>query len=144
MPFKDPEAHREYQRRWIAERRAAYLADKSCVGCGGRDELQIDHKDSGAKVTHRVWSWSEERRAVELVKCQVLCRECHDEKSEGALEAGYERPPEDVAKILEMRAAGVSTRQIAAAMGAARSYVWRVVTGKMRVRAAAASVAITS
>lgn len=77
MPYKDPEKQREYQRNYVAAARANYLAGKCCVNCGSTDRLEIDHVDRSAKVSHRVWSWSPERRAIELAKCQVLCYTCH-------------------------------------------------------------------
>lgn len=81
MGYSDPDAQRKYQREWMAKRRAAYLADKTCVRCGTTKNLQIDHIDRMTKVTHRVWSWSEARRLAELAKCQVLCYPCHYTKS---------------------------------------------------------------
>lgn len=81
MPYADPAQQREYQRLWRQRRRAAYFADKACVVCGSTDNLELDHLDPTQKVSHKIWSWSEQRRLVELVKCQVLCRPCHAEKS---------------------------------------------------------------
>jgi len=81
MGYKDPEKQREYVRNWVARRRADYLATKSCVVCGGKRNLQIDHIDPNEKVSHRVWSWSEERRAKELAKCQILCSDCYKNKT---------------------------------------------------------------
>lgn len=84
MPFKDPEAQRAYQREWVAKRRAAYFADKSCVRCGAVDDLQLDHidpktKDARLKTRHTntIWAWSAANRAIEIAKCQVLCKPCH-------------------------------------------------------------------
>ena len=77
MPFRDREALRAYQRAWIARRRAEWLADKCCVACGSTDDLEVHHRDRNEKVTHRVWSWSRERREAELAKCEVRCRLCH-------------------------------------------------------------------
>lgn len=52
-----------------------------CVQCGSQVELQVDHINPSTKVSHKVWSWSEERRLEELAKCQVLCRKCHEAKT---------------------------------------------------------------
>ena len=81
MPYADPERQREYQRDWIAQRRTEWLADKSCGVCGSREDLQVDHIDSSKKVSHRIWSWTPERRDAELAKCQVLCWPHHKEKT---------------------------------------------------------------
>lgn len=75
------EAKRRYQREWIAKRRDAFFRDKECVLCGAVEALELDHVDPTVKVTHRIWSWSEARRAVELAKRQVLCASCHEHKT---------------------------------------------------------------
>lgn len=78
MPYRDADKQREYQRRWKAERRARWFADKTCEWCQGSDQLELHHREPGEKVSHKLWSWSEQRRAAELEKCVVLCRPCHE------------------------------------------------------------------
>jgi hypothetical protein len=80
VPYKDPAAQREYQRQWMANRRAEYLADRSCVLCGSTDALEIDHSNPRLKVEHRIWSWSRPRLEAELAKCIVVCHRCHNER----------------------------------------------------------------
>jgi hypothetical protein len=75
------ERRRQYDREWTARRRAAYFEDKSCVKCGSKENLELDHINPAEKEDHRIWNWSEERRNIELAKCQVLCHDCHLEKS---------------------------------------------------------------
>lgn len=85
MPHKDKEQRRAYQRRYQRERarrlRAAYFADKVCAKCGSVENLELDHIDRAQKVSHVIWSWSEERRLQELAKCQPLCQACHKAKT---------------------------------------------------------------
>lgn len=81
MPIKDRAARNAYQLAWHAERRASFFAGKSCVKCGSAQQLELDHIDREQKVSHRIWSWSAERRNVEIAKCQVLCHDCHLEKT---------------------------------------------------------------
>lgn len=50
-----------------------------CQRCGSWNNLEIHHRDPSQKVSNAVWSWSEDRRNVELEKCDVLCRDCHDQ-----------------------------------------------------------------
>ena len=71
----------EYKRKWAAARRAEYMAGKSCVVCGTTESLEVDHIDPAEKVSHRIWTWSRERRDAELAKCQILCTEHHLEKT---------------------------------------------------------------
>lgn len=82
MPYKDRSRQREYQKRWLAGRREAWLRQHGpCVRCGSSERLEVDHVDPEQKVSHRIWSWSKPRMEAELAKCQVLCRPCHVEKT---------------------------------------------------------------
>lgn len=81
MPYKDPEVQKEYQRVWVAKRRAKYLKDKHCKKCGTTDILQIDHKDPSKKWKHRFWSYKWSTIFTELKKCQILCEDCHFKKT---------------------------------------------------------------
>lgn len=78
MPYKDKDKQREYQRKWMKSRRRAFFDGKSCLICGSFDELELHHRDPSQKIHHAIWSWSQTRRDVELAKCDVLCRTCHD------------------------------------------------------------------
>lgn len=75
------ENKRKLQREWLAKRRREYFANKVCIKCGSTHNMQLDHIDPDQKVSHRIWSWSAERREAELAKCQVLCEEHHKEKT---------------------------------------------------------------
>lgn len=75
------DAKREYQRKWVAQRRAEFFTGKVCVHCGSDEELRLDHIDPAQKIDHKVWSWSALRREAEIAKCQVLCEPCHKIKT---------------------------------------------------------------
>jgi hypothetical protein len=79
MPFATREAQLAYQRQWKAARRAAWFKDKECLRCGTKDTLENHHRDRTTKTASDVWSWSIERRDIELAKCDVLCKVCHRE-----------------------------------------------------------------
>jgi 5-methylcytosine-specific restriction endonuclease McrA len=81
MPYKDLERQHEYQRQWLAERRAEWFNGKCCVLCSSTEGLELDHLDPTKKISHRIWSWSAQRREAELAKCRILCRQCHKDKS---------------------------------------------------------------
>ena len=81
MPYSTREAQREYARKWVAARRAEHFRDKACAACGSSIELELDHIDPSTKVTSVIWSWSQQRRDEELLKCQVLCKPCHKVKT---------------------------------------------------------------
>lgn len=80
MPIADLTVRRQYQRKWVAERRAAFFAGKCCVDCGSTSGLELDHVDPSTKVHHAIWSWSEPRRLSEIAKCVVRCRSCHSSR----------------------------------------------------------------
>lgn len=77
MGYADPDRQRDYQRAWCRSRRQAFLEGKACIDCGSSDCLEIHHVDPAKKVSHAIWSWGERRRVAELVKCVVLCVDCH-------------------------------------------------------------------
>lgn len=81
MPMGTKEEQRAFQRNWMRQRRLEFFKDKCCVKCGSVENLNLDHIDPATKVTHNIWSWKKERREAEISKCQVLCFNCHAEKS---------------------------------------------------------------
>lgn len=81
VPYKDPERQREYQRRWMSERRAKYFEGKTCAVCGTSENLELDHVDPHLKISHRIWSWKWDRILEETSKCQILCQKHHQEKT---------------------------------------------------------------
>jgi hypothetical protein len=65
----------------------ASLRGKSCIGCGEPDPvvLQYDHQEPNDKIlavcemANR--GWSIKRIAAELLKCVVLCANCHTRRT---------------------------------------------------------------
>lgn len=91
---------RKYKREWVARRRAQFFSGKACVKCGSNHRLELDHIDPSLKESHNIWSWSQKRRDEEIAKCQILCHDCHSEKTiaynsrpytHGSHEKGYSR-----------------------------------------------------
>ena len=90
MPCATKQAQLEYQRKWIAKRRAEWKAAHGpCVECRSWERLEIHHKDPRQKVTHNVWSYRKQRREAELKKCEVLCRDCHRKKTNEYRRSNY-------------------------------------------------------
>lgn len=82
MPHVLYEKRLEYQRRYYKQRREKLLEKLGpCVDCGKTTQLELDHIDSGQKITHRIFSLSEKDRNIELTKCVVRCTDCHRKKT---------------------------------------------------------------
>jgi hypothetical protein len=118
---------RGYQGRWLRERRDAWLRENGpCRACSSFERLEVDHVDRGAKVTHRLWSLSDEKRAAELAKCQVLCRRCHQDKTR---RERYPLSESQVAEILRRLERGETCRAIGAEFGVGHNTVSRIARG---------------
>lgn len=127
MPMRTREAQREYQRNWMRKRRQAWLsANGPCVDCGSTERLEVDHRDYTEKVDHKVWSWSQSRRDVELAKCVVRCHSCHRVKTnaEFAVRFAGEKNPGSVltSQLVQQARASYATgaytwRQLAEQLG---------------------------
>ncbi|HXH87408.1 MAG TPA: hypothetical protein VNI55_02225 [Gaiellaceae bacterium] len=61
----------------MARRRAIFFGPRKCAWCASREQLELHHLDPSRKENHAIWSWGEARREVEIAKCIVLCRPCH-------------------------------------------------------------------
>jgi len=81
MPYKNKAHQRQFQRERNVRLRREWLEAHGPCKCGSWIDLQVDHIDPAKKVSHRIWSWSKERREAELAKCQPLCLECHKAKT---------------------------------------------------------------
>lgn len=109
MPYKDKNVQREYNRQWQASRRAEWFFEKVCVRCGGSDSLEIHHEDPLLKISHKVWSWAQERRDEELAKCVVLCHACH--KAQHATKCGTTRSYKNGCRCDDCRRANTLERR---------------------------------
>lgn len=93
MGYKNIEQRREYQKNWVAARRAKFFKNKKCAmadeTCEGA--LQLDHKDPAKKWKHRIWSYSWAVIRRETRKCQVLCSSHHFRKTAADVRAMRER-----------------------------------------------------
>lgn len=87
--MRDKNQYNEYQRQYqlarYHRRRATaivYLGGFCCI-CKSTDNLEIDHKNYEEKSfsISKLWSCSEQKFLSELVKCQLLCRKHHSQKT---------------------------------------------------------------
>lgn len=93
MPYKDHGVHKAYQKKWMADRRAEYFDGKKCVKCGTTEDLELHHRNPEDKTSHRIWSWTKEKREAELAKCDPMCNCCHKEHHRSRGETHFEDKP---------------------------------------------------
>ena len=140
MPYADFARQRAYQRQWMANRRASWIAQNGpCTDCGTWDDLQVDHVEAKTKITHRIWSWSRVRREAELAKCVVRCRICHERKTVLNRETVTQKPGElhTQAKLTasqadDIRASTLTNAQLALIYPVCRSHISRIRRGERR------------
>jgi hypothetical protein len=94
----------------------------------------MDHVDPATKEHHSIWSWRKDRREIELAKCQVLCFECHKQKSANECRERLKGKPNTWQRLLTpmqvrvIRESGLSNSKIAKVFGIGRTTVCNVRT----------------
>lgn len=117
-----------------AARRKWFKENGPCQQCGSDQNLELDHINPEEKVCHTVWSWTPMRRALELKKCQVLCRSCHRkktalnrERNNGAIVKKLRKiSDKQVLKAVLLRQMGWTTRRIAVKFKVSHSVIGRL------------------
>lgn len=68
---------------YLRREEAFRILGKICAVCGATQDLEFDHIDPTTKdfSIGRLWSVSKDRYNKELLKCQVLCKNCHIKKT---------------------------------------------------------------
>lgn len=74
---------RNFQRKWLAKRKADWIAEHGpCFKCGSDIDLKVTHADPSTKLYDiaRMWSLALDnpKRISELAKCHVICDDCTD------------------------------------------------------------------
>jgi hypothetical protein len=76
---------RSYMQKRYAERRkeAIIYLGGECKLCGSQEDLEFDHKNPSEKEYEiaKLLLRNRDKLYPELDKCQLLCKECHDEKT---------------------------------------------------------------
>lgn len=132
------EQKREYQRKWMAKRRQRgieFLGGK-CKVCGSVENLEFDHIDPATKHPllrqnnwSGFWSWSWVRVIEELMKCQLLCHDCHAQKTHAENpKAGEFNPSVKLTEgdILVIRASGEAYRALGLRYGVDHTLIYQI------------------
>ena len=74
--------HRQYNLRRYHERKSRFVSmlGGKCVKCFSTEDLHFHHKNPATKlftVGDKMLSYSEKRVTEEVLKCELLCGECH-------------------------------------------------------------------
>jgi 5-methylcytosine-specific restriction endonuclease McrA len=88
MPHKDPEKYKQYMKDYMLKRyherrdKAIERLGGKCK-CGSISDLQFDHINPTTKkfTIAKLSSINEEDFWKEIDKCQLLCNNCHQEKT---------------------------------------------------------------
>lgn len=74
-----------YMKKRYAERRAFAIEflGGMCEKCKSTTNLEIDHRDPDLKSfdISKMWSCALVKYKAELLKCQLLCKDCHRDKT---------------------------------------------------------------
>ncbi len=93
MPISDKDKYNEYTNAHLVKkyqtRRLEFIEylGGACVRCGTDQGLEFDHINRFSKsfnIAKRMVSMNYEELKLEIDKCQLLCKECHLEKSREA------------------------------------------------------------
>lgn len=130
--------HKRYhqKRQWAV----AYLGGK-CTHCGSTGNLEVDHIDPHEKTMGltRMTRVTQERFVAELDKCQLLCHDCHVQKTmvDGSSRkntACGERvnhaklTTANVRAIRQLYGGGISQQVLAGQFGVSRGNISQIVT----------------
>lgn len=140
MPLKTKEEQTEYQRQWMNQRRQDWIDSQGgcCVECGSADQLEVDHIDPALKTMKpsSLWSRRQEIRDAELANCQVLCYDCHLEKTVtkgDGCKKSLIVPIEIVNQIrLEYIAGNITQKELAVKYNLHKDTIYRYLNHKMR------------
>jgi 5-methylcytosine-specific restriction endonuclease McrA len=119
MGYKDKRKQLDYQNKWMQNRRQQWVEENGpCAYCGSWERLEVDHINPEEKWSHRIWAYREEKRLKELEKCQVLCYDCHKQKTrDEEVAAGKRMSDVQIQQAQQMVAAGKSYRATAKFFG---------------------------
>jgi predicted XRE-type DNA-binding protein len=118
-------------------RNAWLLANGPCKKCSSWEQLEMDHIDPKTKNRKesrysKLWKLKESRRNIELAKCQVLCYNCHNEKSRKEKEERIKYDDAIVLEVFNLKTKGLTQKKISEKLGISQQLISLWIQGKSR------------
>lgn len=136
MGYKSTQAHREANIRLYHRKRQEYITKLGgkCAICGSTVDLQFDHIDPQHKELAVSACLTSLKVEKELSKCQLLCKNCHKQKTHDNNDNGrIKLSDNDVSCIRELYATGSYSQQVIADMyNVHQTHISAIITGKRR------------
>lgn len=77
MPYKDKAKQCAFQRKWMKERRTAWIGEQGACVCGSTDRLSlVSKREMPGAQSHHIWSYSEGLRKKALKHFEIRCFKC--------------------------------------------------------------------
>ncbi len=73
MPYKNKDLQKQFQREWVAKKKAKFFASLSCEKCGNSNELNLSSNVPGVRI-HTMSPWN--KSGVPRENYKVLCSGC--------------------------------------------------------------------
>jgi len=152
MPLKDKTAYNTYMKEYMLQRyrkrqqEAIKILGGQCVKCDSTTKLEIDHvrpQDKQINLAKRLHTISHKKFLEELTICQLLCKQCHHDKTMQEFElTGHSQGSKNAnaklteAQIIEIRnlyqrnKRGYGCQSIAKQYGVSKSVIYRIISNK--------------
>ena len=110
------EVQANYERNRYAERKSLAIEKLGgkCVRCGTTDNLEFDHIDETTKFANMsdIFRMRQELIDAELAKCQLLCHDCHMQKTYEDMRKNRSFNDDEVIRVRTYFACGFTPQQI--------------------------------
>jgi hypothetical protein len=100
MPYKNKEDYKKYQKEWRnkdriqRKQKVKERLGNKCVICESEENLEFDHIDHPLKYVQRGvadnWWYSNVKIEETIENIQLLCKDCHKEKSAAERRAAWQ------------------------------------------------------
>ena len=132
--MKSKEQHRKYNLQYYYNKRNKLIQKLGghCVMCGSTENLEFDHINSSDKSfgVGAHMQYGEDHLQPELDKCQLLCHNCHIQKTKIFKDSGV-KIDKDIANLIceEYATSNITQKQLGEKYGLAQTTIGCIVRG---------------